>query len=396
MVGGGLIFLSRTLSLIDVPPLTLEVAVLGALLATFQALFLAVLNGQHRLSKFAGLSAGIALATAAGSVGVLALGGGLLGMLVAIQVVMIVACVYAWRSLDISLDWTGARWSELRSLAIAGLPFAGMSVVLRLRGDSEVMLLGIGLSVEVLGWWAAAERISYIALFVPTLLATPLLPALSSVASDLGAFRDTLRRSLDLTIILTVGASSGIAAVAPAVPQTLGWGQDFAAAVPFIELLSMVAPLVSVGIVLGTALIALGVERRWFVVSAIASSLHLVVTPAAIVAFNALWGTGGVGAATAKLLIEALMICGALYLLPRGTVSVASGVVALKTCFASAIMVVAVRFVLSFEWWLILPLAIGVGGLVFLTVLAALRIVPPSEVTEVLGFVRQTIGRRRG
>jgi O-antigen/teichoic acid export membrane protein len=381
--------------IVDLPPLTLELVFGGVVLSLVQTVFLSILNGQHRLGRFAWLSAAGSVTTSIATIAVLLAGGGLLGILFSTLLVAVVVAALTWRASNVTLAWSAVNVASLRALLIAGLPFAGMSLVLRLRGDAEVMLLGLGLSVEVLGWWSAAERISYIALFVPTLLATPLMPALSGVARDAAAFRNTLRRSLDLTVVLTLGASCGVVAIAPAVPATFGWGTDFVSAIPLIELLSLVTPVVSAGIILGTALIALGDERRWFVMSVVASSLHLIVTPAAIYSFNLMSGNGSIGAAIAKLLIEFVMIGGALYLLPRGTVSRSSWVVALKAIVASCVMILAVRMILaSLTSWLALPVAIGSGGIIYLIVLATLRILPASELADVSSFIRTTLRRR--
>ena len=216
------------------------------------------------------------------------------------------------------------------------------------------------------------------------------------MASDAAGFRATLRRSLDLTVVLTLGASCGVVAIAPAVPAAFGWGADFVSAIPLIELLSLVTPIVSMGMILGTALIALGDERRWFVMSVVASSLHLIVTPAAIYAFNSMSGNGSIGAAWAKLLIELVMIAGALYLLPSGSVSRSSWVVLVKSIVASGAMIVVVRIVLSWSSWLALPVSIVCGGLIYLVVLAALRILPPSELVEAAEFVKAIVSRKAG
>ncbi|MGE3267419.1 MAG: oligosaccharide flippase family protein [Chloroflexota bacterium] len=388
--------LVRTFHLIDLPPLTLELTLAATVTSLIQQLLLSILNGQHRLGRFAGLSALGAVTTSVASVATLMLGGGLVGVLVVGLVVALATTALGWRTSGVSVDWSGATWPALRALAISGLPFAGTALVLRLRGDAEVMLLGLGLSIEVLGWWAAAERISYIALFIPTLLMTPLLPALAAVADDITIFRETLRRSLGLTIVLTLGASTGIVAIAPIVPHTFGWAPEFVAAIPLIEILALVAPLISVGMILGTALIALGDERRWFVTSVVASSLHLIVTPALIFGFNAWGNNGGVGAALAKLLIEVLMVGGALYLLPAGSVHRSSWMVALKSVIASLVMIGAVRLLLSFEPPFALPLSMLTGGTVFLATLAALRVMPASELAGMAGFVRDTIRRKAG
>src|SRR3954464_14828211 len=99
------------------------------------------------------------------------------------------------------------------------------------------------LNVEAVGWWSAALRIVSIPIFVPTLLVTPLLPALSQIVGDREAFATTLRRSFELTLVVTVGASAAIFAFAPVVPSILGWAPEYQAVVPLMQVLIFFFPL---------------------------------------------------------------------------------------------------------------------------------------------------------
>lgn len=378
-------------SLATLPPWSLELTMLGMVVLQLQAALFAILTGQHRFRRFAWLNAGTAVAISVLTVAVLMLGWGLIGLLAVNLLMGLVLLIVGCWSSRIGVDRAGLTLGVLWDLVWRGLPIMGMALVLRIRGDAEVFVLALGLSIEALGWWAAADRIVFIPLFIPTLVITPLLPTLSSVVTDRAVFVQTLRRSLDLTLVLTVGACAAILAVAPAVPETLGWSDDYLATVGLIEILSGVTALIAIGMVLGTAVIALGTERRWFLVSVLASVLYVGLTPLTIYVMTS-WGLNGTyGVAYLKIVIEVVMIAGALILLPRGTVDRASWLVALKTVLASVAMILAVRAALPIS----LPLAIVTGALTYPAALLAVRTVPPSELREMIGFARDTLRRKR-
>jgi hypothetical protein len=70
--------------------------------------------------------------------------------------------------------------------------------------------------------------------------------------------------------------------------------------------------------------------------------------------------------------------------------------VVVKSIVASGAMIVVVQIVLSWSSWLALPVSIVCGGLVYLVVLAALRILPPSELVEAAEFVKAIVSRKAG
>src|SRR5688572_13475980 len=188
----------------------LQLALLGMIVTQAQALIFAVLAGQHRLSLFAWSNAALSLFTALLTVAVLMLGGGGEGTLVVSLVVTTVTAVLLWRRLEVPLDLGGVSWSGTVSLAKSGLPFVAWDLLLHIRGNLDSIVLGRLLSVEAVGWWNAAGRIAAIPVFVPVLVVTPLLPALSSLVRDRETMTRTLRRAFELTVIVTTGISAAI------------------------------------------------------------------------------------------------------------------------------------------------------------------------------------------
>jgi O-antigen/teichoic acid export membrane protein len=240
-------------------------AILAIALATMvitmaQNVLFAVLIGQQRHACYAWLNAtGMAIAAMAG-VAVLVAGGTLAAFMAVGAVALAGVTVFGWAVAGLGFRREGLRPRYLVQMVREGLPFVGSGIANRLRGDIEVALLAALVSQQVVGWWGAAVRIIGIPIFIPVLVTTPLLPALSRCVDDRAVFRRTLQRSLVLMLGLTVPACALIIALAPVIPGLLGWQAGFDNAARLIMVLGPQVPLVATGMVLGTSVVALGDE----------------------------------------------------------------------------------------------------------------------------------------
>lgn len=368
----------------------LQLALLGMIVTQAQALVFAVLAGQHRLGLFAWSNAALSLFTALLTVAVLRLGGGGEGTLVVSLVVTSVTATLLWRRLGVPLDVGGVSWTGVRSLARSGLPFVAWDLLLHIRGNLDSIVLGRLLSVEAVGWWTAAQRIAAIPVFVPVLVVTPLLPALSGLARDRETMTRTLRRAFELTVIVTTGISAAIAAFAPLVPSTLGWSAEYEVAVPIMQLMAPLLVLVSISMVLGTALIALEQERRWLLVNLVATVLQYLVLFTVIPATEARFGNGMLGAAVGRIVAELVMVTGALLLLPRGMIGWSTGFFVARVALSGVVAGAAVLSVLEMST----VLAGAVGLVVYPAGLLLVRAVRPSDLVTVVQLTGETLRRR--
>jgi len=385
-----LLGLSGVVLAIGLPLLTLAMA--WMIVAQVQALLLAVLAGQQRLSEFAWVNAVALLVAALGSVGALMLGGGAADTLVVSLVVVLASTFYIWRRLGLPFDRSGLTRRGLLALLKSGLPFVAWNVLLRVRGDLDSIVLGGLLSIEAVGWWSAAQRIVSIPIFVPALVVTPLLPALSSVRDDRDMFTRTLRRTFELTVVVTAGISAAIAALAPLVPTMLGWAASYEAAVPVMQLMAPLLVLVSISMVLGTGLIGLGQERRWLLVNAVATGLQYVVLFLAIPAMQDAWGNGSIGAVLGRIVAELVMVAGAMILLPRGMIGWSAWFFVARTA------VVALAAGTAALWLLDLSMIVA-GAAGFLTYgagLLLLQVIRPGELRSLVQVTLTTVRRRAG
>jgi O-antigen/teichoic acid export membrane protein len=353
----------------------LAVALCGTVVQAAQSLVLAVLVGQERHGCYAWLNAAGAVISSFTGIGVLVAGGGLLGYLSSSTIVGVAMTAVLWRTSGLQLVTRGAM-DAVPQLVAGGLPFLGWKIALLVRGQIDVILVGILLQAQVAGWLAAAYRIINVVVFIPTAVATPLLPVLSREVGNPAVFERTLRRCVTTVLTLTIPASGFIIALAPVVPDLLQWAPGFRHAVPVIMILAIQQPLVALDMVLGTALTALRREHGWLRVMLIASAfnpcLNLLIIPLA----DRLLENGAIGAAIIEIATELLIVAGVLIVLPRGLLNRQTVWQCVRIMTAGVCLVIVTQ-ALRDVW---LPLSVMAGGIAFLTTGFMLGVVTPGDI----------------
>lgn len=238
---------------------------------------------------------------------------------------------------------------RLLQLVRGGWPFLCWNAALRVRAQIDIVVVALLVNAQVTGWLSAAYRIISIPVFIPTLITTPLLPALSRCADQPAVFQRTLRHTVLIVLGLTVPCSVLIFGMAPVLPQLLRWPDEFRNVVPLIMILSVQQPLVAIDTVLGTALFALRRERRWLMFAVGAAvfnpSMNLIIIPL----FQRGMHNGAIGAAIVEVLTEVVMLVGALVLLPRGSLSRDTAVRSVKIV-AAGIITAGIFVILRSQW----------------------------------------------
>ena len=375
-------------------PFVLLYAVGMIVITPTQGLLLTVLRGQERMGRFAMVSSLSAAAATILPIGVLVLGGGLNGVALSTLLVNVIAVGVAWKTSGVRLPRVALNLRELWALVPAGLPFFGWNLTMQFYGQIDRIMIGLLAPVQVVGWYAAAVRIIAVPIFIPMLIITPLFPALTRCRGDRVVFRHTLNATLRATVLATAPFCAATAAAAPAIPRFLGWPAEFDAATAPMMILAPNLTLVAMDMVLGTALLALGLERKWLMVGIVAAvinpSLNLLGIPFA----QAAWGNGGIASATVTVVTELVMLAGALLLLPRGLIDRRLGFTIAGTVGAGATFVFVTRQLLAFD--VVLPLAVTAGAGAFVLAMLVLRAVSLSEVAQTRAFALGIIGSRIG
>ncbi|HLH25142.1 MAG TPA: oligosaccharide flippase family protein [Chloroflexota bacterium] len=390
LVGGVLMWLLPALGVLASHPDVLRLALVGLVIGAPQSVLLSVLNGQERHAHYAWLSATSQIVTTAACLPVLAKGGSLEECMVAGLVVTVLIVVVGWYTTGFRLQPCAISprlWGELLR---GGFPFMGWNLTLMVRGQGSVVMTGVLLNASAIGWWAAASRIAGIPIFAPTVLMKPLLPALTRVRADRLAFQEVLGRTLCLMLLLIVPANGMIIALAPAIPDLLGWGPGFANAVPVMAVLTVACALAAVDMILGTALVALCDERRWLGVAVLAAVAIPALSAVLIPVFEARFHNGATGAAVAEVITESIMLGGACFLLPAGVLSRASRVRLLRILICGVCLVTVAALSRDVSPWL----AIAAGGATFVLAAVVLGILRWSDLRTARDTVRQVLASR--
>jgi O-antigen/teichoic acid export membrane protein len=369
----------------------LPYALLGMVVSNGLQVGFAILVGLEQHARFAWVNAAASALSQLASVGVLVAGGSLVAFVAVGVVVQAGVALVAWRLSRLGLTWEGVSRARMTRIAGEGLPFLGSVLMGRLRGDIEIALLVFLLSEQVVGWWVAASRIVSAPIFIPILIATPLLPALSQSAQDRPSFERTLRRSLIMVVLVTVPLGALIGAMAPAIPGRLGWAASFDGTIPLLMMLSASMPLIAIGIVLATGMMALGQERQLLAVNVVATVVTASAIPLVIPALAGWTENGSIGAGVVRIATELVMVVGAAFCLPRGIVDweILDTVGRIVLAAGGLVAVTTILLPLSPE------LAAVSGGVAFVLGVLLLRVVQVSELLELRSVALSTLRRRR-
>ncbi|MFZ4395563.1 MAG: flippase [Kiritimatiellia bacterium] len=280
--------------------------------------------------------------------------------------------------------------AQLRRIFVSGLPFLIWVIFGEIYIRIDVLMLSLMTSDAVVGWYGAATRLYGTFLFVPSILATAIFPAMMRMgadAADPGAFARASERLMNLLLFAVIPISAGAMVVARPLVRLLYGEGSFQHTVPNLQILGFSILLVSVDIVLGTVLIARGKEKPWAGMAIAAAFFNPLVNLWAIPLTTRLYGNGGIGASAATLLTEALMMVGALWLMPKGVFSRRNLLVGLKGCLLGAAMAL-----LLCAWGQQNLVLLILAGAVFYLPLALLLGVPPRED---LAHMLHALGARR-
>lgn len=277
-----------------------------------------------------------------------------------------------------------------RSILVGGLPFFSWSLILLFYGQVSVSMLKILAGNTVVGWYAAANRIVGIPVFLPSIVIIAILPALSAEGTASSPrFLQLTSRSLRLVALITIPAAVGMIMLANNLTALLHFPSSFDQVGPIIAVLAANIPLIAVDMVLGTVLIALGRQKAWAAVGVVAA----IVNPAAnlwLIPYTAArFGNAAIGAACATLLTELVMLAGALILRPK-TIFTRWDLWFIVRCLMAAALMVPAVLALASRTSIGTVAAVGYGIVVYAMAAYTLQAVRNDDL---VGLFRLVVGR---
>jgi O-antigen/teichoic acid export membrane protein len=198
----------------------------------------------------------------------------------------------------------------LRTLAFSGLPILAYQIALLIYGSIDyVMLLWLD-TTQIVGQYGLAYRLVSIPIIVPIVLSSVLYPALSVAAfsKDREPLHNAFMGGCRVVLIGTIPMSVGIQLLAPDIVQLLtGAGNDYIGSVVLIRILALHIPIVAIDSLVGTAIFAMHRNKKLAIIAWIAAFANPALNLALIPLTQIWWGNGAIGAATATVLVEALL-----------------------------------------------------------------------------------------
>jgi O-antigen/teichoic acid export membrane protein len=282
------------------------------------------------------------------------------------------------------LPFTRPDVASYRALAMSAAPFLAMYAAQGLFSQLDVVLLGLLTNEATVGWYAAANALALGIMLVPSVMFTAALPVLSRIAGDRESLAATARRLLDMTVLVALPLAVGLAVVAPRLFGFLRYPQTFAHSVPILIVQSATVAVSAVVTLFNTLIIGLGRERVWAYAVVGSLGLFLLLNAVLIPLSQALTGNGGIGAASANLVGEAIMLVVATRLLPSGIPNLHNLSYVLRVLLACLAM--SLGAVIGSR--LSLPLTVVLAGLIYTGASVLLRTLALSDLRRLYVLVR--------
>jgi O-antigen/teichoic acid export membrane protein len=370
---------------------TLMAVVLFALalvLRMLGAAMLSALQALERLGDVAAVQALMAVVQAAAVAGTAAMGGGLIGVSVAILAASALQPAVSWARLR--RRWPGrleVGRRPLRSIAGRAWPFAASSVlVTALTYLDAVMLHAVRGNAET-GRYGAAYRILLALAVVPSIYVEALARSVSHMAAhDRPRLAAAFPRMVGHLLTAALPLAAGGALLAGPILRFV-YGPAYAGAETALVLLAASVVFAFPGWAFVQAANSLGLERR------VAASLVIVVAGNAVANLFLIPAFGLDGAAAATLGAEALFLALVGMELRRAGLPLGARR-AVKPLAATAVVAAVVLLLRSQP----LVLAVAAGAVTYVLALLAFRTVDPEDrdlLRGVLGL-RSNVSPRRG
>lgn len=364
------------------------------LLATLSSTCIAALSGFQIMRVPAFISVATALAGAAGAVVCVHLHVSIVAFVVvgaaSSAANLVGLLIYTNRKIPLRARISLALWPKL---VVGGLPFFAWSVVLLFYWQVDIIMLKVMVGDTVIGWYAVANRVISIPAFLPNIVVTAILPALSRErTADSPHFRALASRAIRLVTAVNIPASIGIIMLSGHVTSLLHFPGSFGQLAPLIVILSINMPIVALDMILGTILVSIGRQTAWTCVGVAAGLLNPLVNLWAIPYTQHMFGDGAIGASLTTIQSEVIMLAGALILRPKNIFTRWDMFYIFRCLVAAAIMVPAVQVFTNSSSNVALIASVGYGVLIYALACYALQVLSKEDLQGAVNVVAAKLG----
>jgi O-antigen/teichoic acid export membrane protein len=292
---------------------------LGATIATLSSACQETIRGFERTDVMAYAQVGGQLLAGTAAIVTLVIGGGLPAVLVvqaACAAIVLIPVARATRSVGVA--GYSVRLQTLKELVYGGTPFVLFGLAMALQPNIDALFMAKLVPDEVVGWHAAARRLTGVLVFPANAIIAALYPTLCRLhAENHDEYLRTASSAIRTTTILAVPLALGCF-LYPDIGVRIFSRDSFGAAEDNLRILAGFLFLVYFSMPLGCALLAGGKQRAWSTVQVACIAFSVTLDPLLIPWFQERAGNGGLGVCVATLVSELFMVGLGVWLSPRG------------------------------------------------------------------------------
>jgi O-antigen/teichoic acid export membrane protein len=319
-------------------------------------------------------------------------GGGLLAVVVAqaAAAALVLPLVVGRSTRSVGIGRPSFDRNELTGLTRSGWSFLVFSIAMTLQGNVDAVSLSKLASPEVVGWHAAAQRLTGILLVPAGALIASLYPTLARlVVEDMAQFRQTVRRSINGTAIVAIPLAL-CCALYPEVGVSLYSQKSFGPAEQNLMILSVMVLLIYFSMPLGSALLAAGRQSTWAWAQSGCVVVRLVLNPLLIPWFQERYGNGGLGVCVSAVFCEVILVLVALFMIPGGVADRELGKSIGKAALAGGAMALTAVAFRNLTPWIVAPSSVVVYG----ATLWLVGGIDKVQLQRVIDGVQRKLGRK--
>jgi O-antigen/teichoic acid export membrane protein len=229
-----------------------------------------------------------------------------------------------------------------RYLIVGGLPFLMTGAIMQFYTWSDTLTLRFLTRDAVVGWYGAANQLYATMNFVPLVIITALLPALTRFhAQDRATMRVAVEKGMLAILTTGIPLAAGSLVLSGELIGFLRYPAEFRHSVPLLATLALTLPVTGSLMLVGTVAIAADRQKEWAITVAITSIISLAINIPFIIFFDRVYGNGALGVTIAAVLSEVLMVALGIRLVPAGIMG-RSILVGLARCLAASAAMAAV------------------------------------------------------
>jgi len=249
----------------------------------------------------------------------LMIGGQLPAVVMATAFANLIVLLLVWRGVQgMGLNRLSVDRSVVKKLIVDGVPFFFFALTLRLQPNIDALYLSKLAPEEVIGWYAAAEKLKGVLVFPASALVAALYPTMCRLfVSDSEGYRRTAQTAVETSALAVVPLAMGAYLYADLGIEIYS-KEAFGPAADNLRMLAPFIFMVYISMPLGACILAAGRSRIWTVVQALCIVVSVVVDPLLIPWFQERTGNGGLGVCAAVVIAELMMVVAGVVLMPKG------------------------------------------------------------------------------